>query len=68
VRPAASDPGGVFKNTRQIGKPEMLDTPPRRSKLAQWLLVSFFVLLAAIIVVEAVEQELTGPQTISQPR
>jgi len=30
--------------------------------------VSFFILLAAIIVVEAVEQELTGPQTISQPR
>jgi hypothetical protein len=46
----------------------MLDTPPRRSKLAQWLLVSFFVLLAAIIVVEAAEEESTGPQTIFQPR
>jgi hypothetical protein len=45
----------------------MLDTPPRRSKLVQWLLVSFFVLLAAVIAVEAVEEQMT-PQTISQPR
>jgi hypothetical protein len=42
----------------------MSETLPRRSKLAQWLLVSFFILLAAIIVVEAAVEELTEPQTI----
>jgi hypothetical protein len=46
----------------------MSDTPPRRYKLARWLFVSVFILLAAIIVVEAVEEEATGPQTIFQPR
>jgi hypothetical protein len=46
----------------------MLDTPRGRPKLIQWLLVSFFILLAAFIIVEAAEEELTGPQTIFQPR
>jgi hypothetical protein len=68
MRPAAPESGGGRKNTRQIGKPEMLDTPPGRSQLVQRLLVSFFILLAAIIVVEAAEEELTGPQAIFQPR
>jgi hypothetical protein len=43
----------------------MLDTPPGRAKLAQWLLLSFFILLAAIIVVEAAE-DLTKPRTTIQ--
>jgi hypothetical protein len=43
----------------------MLDAPSGRSKLAQWLLVSFFILLATIIVVEAAD-ELTEPRTTVQ--
>jgi hypothetical protein len=45
----------------------MSNTPPGRSKVTQWLLIALFILLAAVVVVEAAH-DLTKPRTTMQER